>query len=135
MLRYIILRLVLLIPVLLGVAFLISQTLNPAFFAQLGTREDNAYLALLMAHPQQRSKLCVCDVDQKYLLKFGWNMECDNTQVEGSDCVILDRNMTKAGYQGEDLWKYYQTYETIPWGYIRTMHVIYENDDFILYVK
>ena len=123
------------IPVLLGVAFLISQTLNPAFFAQLGTREDNAYLALLMAHPQQRSKLCVCDVDQKYLLKFGWNMECDNTQVEGSDCVILDRNMTKAGYQGEDLWKYYQTYETIPWGYIRTMHVIYENDDFILYVK
>ena len=62
-------------------------------------------------------------------------LEYDNTQVEGSDCVILDRNMTKAGYQGEDLWKYYQTYETIPWGYIRTMHVIYENDDFILYVK
>ena len=74
-------------------------------------------------------------LDQQYLMKFGWDLNCDNTQIENSDCVILDRNMLKKGYKGEDVWKFYQTYESIPWDYINTMHIIYENKDFVLYVK
>ena len=88
-----------------------------------------------MANLSQRANPCVCDTDQQYLMKFGWDLNCDNTQIENSDCVILNRNMLKKGYKGEDVWKFYQTYESIPWDYINTMHIIYENKDFVLYVK
>ena len=123
------------IPIVFAVAFMSIQVFNPIFFAQPGEREDLAYQALLMADLPQRTNPCVCDTDQQYLMKFGWNLNCNNTQIENSDCVILDRNMLKKGYNGEDVWKFYQTYESIPWDYIKTMHIIYENKDFILYVK
>ena len=123
------------LPVAFAFAVMLIQTVNPMFFAQLGERENLAYQALLMANLSQRANPCVCDTDQQYLMKFGWDLNCDNTQIENSDCVILDRNMLKKGYKGEDVWKFYQTYESIPWDYINTMHIIYENKDFVLYVK
>ena len=88
-----------------------------------------------MADLNGYDNICVTDCDQQYLLEYGWNIRCDNTQIEDSDCVILDRNMMNPDYAGEDYWKFYQTYDTIPWDYIETMHVMYENDRFVLYVK
>lgn len=115
--------------------FLLAQILTANFWSQIGDRENKAYLALYMADLNGYDNICVTDCDQQYLLEYGWNIRCDNTQIEDSDCVILDRNMMNPDYAGEDYWKFYQTYDTIPWDYIETMHVMYENDRFVLYVK
>ena len=39
------------------------------------------------------------------------------------------------GYNGSDFWKFYQSYETINWDYIKSMRAIYENENFVLYIK
>ena len=79
--------------------------------------------------------MAVLDCDQQYLLKFGWDIDCDKTDVSDADCVILDRNMLTPNYSGPDFWKFYQTYESIDWDYIDKMRCSYENEDFILYTK
>ncbi len=124
------------IPTIIMVGFSVLMFLNPAYFAQHGTREANCYNALFIVHPNENKKLCVLDCDQQYLLKFGWDIECENTDPHDCDYVLVDRNMAEQGYNGPDAWKFYQTYETLPWEYLNTeLYVFYENEDFILYKK
>ncbi len=125
-----------LLPALLTVMFSALMFLNPAYFSQHGERESNCYNALFIMNPENEDKLCVMDCDQQYLLKFGWNIDCDNTDPTGCKFLLLDRHMTEENYSGSDFWKFYQTYETLPWDYINSeMYVFYENEDFILYKR
>ena len=78
---------------------------------------------------------CVLDTDQQYLLKFGFGIDCSKTDVTGADVVILDREMMKPAYEGSYLSRFYQTYETMDWEYLDTMHILYENDSIVLYTK
>ena len=95
-----------------------------------------SYLCTLyIADVRRRHNIAAIDCDQQYLLKFGWNIDCEKTDVDGADMVIIDKNLLEPGYSGADFWKFYQTYETINWDYIDTMRAIYENENFILYIK
>ena len=116
-------------------ALVIFSITNPSYYAQYGDREAECYNALYVADPSEDKKLCVLDCDQQYLLKFGWDVDCEKTDVTGADCVIIDKNLLEPGYSGPDFWKFYQTYETIDWDYIDSMRNIYENENFILYIK
>ena len=123
-----------LFPIAFVVALVIFSITNPSYYAQYGDREAECYNALYVADPSEDKKLCVLDCDQQYLLKFGFGIDCDNTDVYDCDYVLVDRNMMKEGYNGYDFWKFYQTYETLPWDYINTeMHIFYENEYFVLY--
>ncbi len=124
------------IPPIIMASFAALMFLNPAYFSQHGEREANCYNALFLMGPEKDGDLCVMDCDQQYLLKFGWGIECENTDPRNCEYVLLDRNMLEEGYTGSDAWKFYQTYETLPWDYINSeMYVFYENENFILYKR
>ena len=124
------------VPPLIMMIFSVLMFLNPAYFAQHGDREANCYNALFITNPDANKKLCVLDCDQQYLLKFGWGIECENTDPVGCDYVLIDRNMMEPGYSGYDAWKFYQNYDTIPWDYINSeLYIFYENENFVLYKR
>ena len=68
-------------------------------------------------------------------MKFGWDIDCKKTDVQGADCVIIDKDMLEPGRTSDDAWKFYADYQTIDWDYVNRMYPIYENENFILYVK
>ena len=74
-------------------------------------------------------------IRQKYLLKFGFGIDCEKTDVTGADVVILDREMMDPAYNGSYVSRLYQNYYTIDWEYLDTMHILYENDSIVLYIK
>ncbi|MBP3274145.1 MAG: hypothetical protein J6L93_03985, partial [Butyrivibrio sp.] len=123
------------IPVLAAIVLFALRFLTPSFTCQLDERENDLLGTLYVASVDKRQNMAVLDCDQQYLLKFAWDIDCDKTDVNGADCVIIDKNMMTPMYSGEDFWKFYQTYETIDWDYVKTLRAIYENERFILYVK
>lgn len=123
------------IPVLAILIVFLFRFFSPNFSCQLGERENDVFNTLYIADVRKREIPAVLDCEQQYLLKFGWDIDCQKTDVFDADMVILDKDMFTPNYSGEDFWKFYQTYETIDWDYLKTMHVIYENDNFVLYVK
>ena len=123
------------IPVAAALILFCVRASSYEFGAQLGERENDVFNTLYIADVSRRHNIAVMDCDQQYLLKFGWDIDCEKTDVDGADCVILDKELMTPGYSGPDFWKFYQTYETINWDYIDTMRAIYENERFILYIK
>ncbi len=124
------------LPFMAIVIFCASMVLRDDYHSQYGVRETNCYNALYIAHPSARKKLCVLDCDQQYLLKFGWDIDCKSADMMESDYILIDRNLLSAGYTGSDRWKFYVTYETIPWDYINSnYYIFYENEDFVLYKR
>ncbi|MCR5657604.1 MAG: hypothetical protein K6G06_09100, partial [Butyrivibrio sp.] len=83
----------------------------------------------------KKNNIAALDCDQRYLLKFGWDIDCKKTDVQDADCVIIDKDMLEPGKSGVNAWKFYADYDTIDWNYVGRMHPIYENENFILYVK
>ena len=85
--------------------------------------------------PTNYDNVCVLDCDQQYLLKFEYDIDCENMNIIGADYVLIDRNMMDAEYNGSDFWKFYQTYDSIDWDYIENnLTKTYENEGFVLYV-
>ena len=123
------------IPAATIIVLFIIRVAGSSLHAQLAERETELFSILYIANVPSRSNIAALDCDQQYLLKFGWDIDCEKTDVTDADCVIIDKNMTIPGYAGADFWKFYQTYETIDWEYIDTMRVSYENENFILYTK
>lgn len=83
----------------------------------------------------REQNLCVTDCSQQYLIKFLYDITCENTQIEGADLVLLDRRMTDPEFQ-EMVWEFYHYYNTIPWDYMEEcMEPVYENESFVLYKK
>lgn len=123
------------VPAVLILVLFVMRASTYDFSMQLGDRENDLFNTLFIAHAPSRHNMAAIDCDQQYLLKFGWDIDCDKTDVDGADCVIIDKNMFTPGYSGADFWKFYQTYETINWDYISTMRTVYENENFILYTK
>ena len=123
------------IPVIAAILLFLIRASSYEFNAQLGSRENDVFNTLYIADVRRRHNIAVTDCDQQYLLKFGWDIDCTKTDVDGADCVILDKNLMAPGYGGSDFWKFYQSYETINWDYIDSMRAIYENENFILYIK
>ena len=102
---------------------------------QYGMREYYIQDALANSHIEQMENLCVTDFTQQYLMKFLYDITCENTQIEGTDLLLLDRKMTDPDYN-EMEWEFYHYYHTIPWEYVNNnMEKIYENEDFVLYEK
>ncbi len=122
-------------PAAVIIAVFVVRAAGGNFSLQLAGRETDVFSTLYIADVTHRRNIAVLDCDQQYLLKFGWDIDCNKTDVEDADCVIIDKDMMTPGYSGEDFWKFYQTYETINWDYIDTMRVTYENENFILYTK
>ncbi len=123
------------IPVAAALILFIIRFNSGEFSAQLGGRENDIYETLYIANVPKRQNIAVLDCDQQYLLKFGWDIDCDKTDVSDADCVIIDKNMMDPDYSGPDFWKYYQSYDSIDWDYLDTLRVTYENENFILYTK
>ncbi len=124
------------VPIIIIFAFTILMITKPEYNSQYGSRETNCYNALYIAHPSNKKNLCVLDCDQQYLLKFGWGIECENTDVTDCDYILVDRDMMEEGYSGVDDWKFYLNYETIPWDYVNAhYYIFYENEDFVLYKR
>ena len=123
------------IPLLFCFVVFLLRATSYEYNAQLGERENDVFNTLYIADVTRRSNIAVLDCDQQYLLKFGWDIDCEKTDVTGADCVIIDKKLLEPGYSGPDFWKYYQTFETIDWDYVSTMRSIYENEHFILYIK
>jgi len=109
---------------------------NSGYMEQLGDREHLLSETMYMADINSRSNVCVTDYEQQYLLKYGWGIDCENTTIEGSDMVILDKCMLTENYYGSDAYLFFVNYDSIPWDYINgNMIKIYENDQFVLFVK
>jgi hypothetical protein len=106
------------------------------YHGQLGEREHYLYEALSMADVDLRQNICVTDFEEQYLLKFAYDIDCENTVIEGSDMVIIDKCMIKENYDGADAYLYFTNHDSIPWDYINnTLIKKYENEEFVLYVK
>ena len=122
-------------PILICLIFFGFRVLSDDFSSQLGERENDLFNTLYIANVGKRNNVAALDCDQRYLLKFGWDIDCQKTDVQDADCVIIDKDMLEPGYSGNNTWKFYADYDTIDWGYLDRMHPIYENENFILYVK
>lgn len=102
---------------------------------QYGMREYYIQDALAHSNIEQMENLCVTDCTQQYLMKFLYDITCEDTQIEGADILLLDRKMTDPDYN-EMEWEFYHYYHTIPWEYVNNdMEQIYENESFVLYEK
>lgn len=123
------------VPVVVVMIVFIVRLFGDTFNAQVGIRENDIFNTMYIANIAGRKNPCILDEDQEYLLKFGFGINCDKKDVTGADVVILDRNMMTPDYHGEYASRFYQTYETIDWEYLSTMHIQYENDSIILYIK
>lgn len=123
------------IPIIVCFVFFGYRALSEDFSMQLGERENDLYNTLYIANVEKRQNPAVLDCDQQYLLKFGWDVDCKKTDVQDADCVIIDKDMLEPGRTGDNTWKFFEDYDTIDWDYIDTMRPIYENENFILYVK
>ncbi len=111
-----------------ALALLLSRDYNKEY----GMTEYYAKDALEHAAVAEREVLCVTDCHQQYLLKFRYGLECGNRQIEGADLVLLHREMEQPeAYR----WEFYQSYDSIPWEYISGMEILYENEEYIVYVK
>lgn len=116
---------------LLAFGLLISKAYN----GQYGTEEYYAEDALEHADIQAAGTLCVTDCFQQYLLKFCYGVECESTQIENADVVLVHRQMADEAYDGFR-WEFYHTYDTIAWDYIgKQMTQTYENEDYIVYER
>ncbi len=122
-------------PILICLVFFGYRVLSSDFSAQLGERENDLFNTMYIANVDKRNNIAALDCDQRYLLKFGWDIDCKKTDVQDADCVIIDKDMLEPGKSGVNTWKFYADYDTIDWNYVDRMHPIYENENFILYVK
>lgn len=122
-------------PILICLVFFGYRALSDDFSRQLGERENDLFNTLYIANVGKRNNVAALDCDQRYLLKFGWDIDCQKTDVQDADCVIIDKDMLEPGRSGDNTWKFYADYDSIDWDYLDRMHPIYENENFILYVK
>ena len=123
------------IPFVTALIFAICHLTSSTYYAQLGSREHQISEAYCMVDPTNYDNVCVLDCDQQYLLKFEYDIDCENMNIIGADYVLIDRNMMDAEYNGSDFWKFYQTYDSIDWDYIENnLTKTYENEGFVLYV-
>ncbi|MDC7295356.1 glycosyltransferase family 39 protein [Butyrivibrio sp. DSM 10294] len=123
------------LPVLVIFIYFLIRISGPQFNMQLGERENDLFNSLYVANVSNKSKIAALDCDQRYLLKFGWNIDCLNTDVTGCDLVILDKVLLEDEYLGENHWKFYAFHDDINWDYIESMHVRYENENFLVYTR
>lgn len=114
----------------LAVVLLLSKDYN----GEYGRTEFYAKDALTHAQAGEGATLCVTDCYQQYLLKFLYGVECENTQVEGADVLLLHHEMETPGEE-TFRWEFYHGYGTLPWDYIRGMTPVYENKEYTVYVK
>lgn len=120
---------------LLTLVFAGSRFCNKEYHSQYGLREYYIQDALLHSNIEEAENICVTDCTQQYLMKFLYDITCENTQIEGTDLLLLDKKMTDSDYN-ELEWEFYHYYDTVPWEYVNNyMDQIYENEDFVLYIK
>lgn len=123
---------------LAALIFGISRFFMEDYQSQYGEREHQIQEALSHSNLQRGQEgklLCVTDCNQQYLLKFLYDITCENTQIEGAEIVLLDKRMTDSQFE-EMVWEFYHYYDTIPWDYVESsMAQTYENDNYILYTK
>lgn len=117
------------------ITLLCNFWMNDAHHEQYSMREYQIQDALSHSDIGKAENICVTDCTQQYLMKFLYDITCENTAVEGCDYLLLDKRMLDPEYD-EMEWEFYHYYNTIPWDYVNTdMKQIYENESFILYIK
>lgn len=118
--------------------FCISRFFLRDYQNQYGEREYQIQDALShsdLHKGQEERTLCVTDCDQQYMLKFLYDITCEDTQIEGAEIVLLDKRMEDPQFD-EMIWEFYHYYDTIPWEYIQdNLTKTYENEGFVLYTK
>ena len=121
---------------LIGLIVLLSSFwVNNAHHEQYSMREYQIQDALSQSDINKAENICVTDCTQQYLIKFLYDITCENTVIEGSDYLLLDKKMLDPEYN-EMEWEFYHYYNTIPWDYVNdNMKQVYENESFVLYIK
>lgn len=100
---------------------------------QYSLRESQVQDVLEHVDTAQYDRYCVTDCYQEYLLHFLYDIRCENTRIEDSEVVVLDKRMTDPEFD-EMVWEFYHYYDSIPWDYIEEkMQISYENEGYILY--
>lgn len=117
------------------ITILSSFWVNDAHHGQYSMREYQIQDALSHSDIKKAEYICVTDCTQQYLMKFLHDITCENTVIEGSDYLLLDKKMMDPEYN-EMEWEFYHYYNTIPWDYVNVnMKQVYENESFVLYIK
>ena len=117
------------------ITILSSFWVNDAHHGQYSMREYQIQDALSHSDIKKAENICVTDCTQQYLMKFLYDITCENTVIEGSDYLLLDKKMMDPEYN-EMEWEFYHYYNTIPWDYVNVnMKQVYENESFVLYIK
>lgn len=126
---------------LFAVLFCIKVTATPFSFAQYSDREAAIEDAYGHMDLENGEKVCVTDCDQEYLMKYLYDTEEVSYAIQEADYILLDRSLFHSLQDPDriaspDEWKWYVSYEEIPWDYLKEeMKICYENDRFVLYGK
>ncbi len=123
------------VPAFIILVLFVARLFDGKFNAQVGLRENDILNSMYIANLSNRKAPCVLDEDQDYLMRFCFDTECTKRDVTGADVVILDKKMLDPNYRGAEASRFYQTYDSMDWDYLDTMHIQYENDSIILYTK
>lgn len=116
-----------------GIIFSVFCFYTKGYQAQYSIREFYIQDALEHSNITQAENVCVTDCTQQYLIKFLYDITCENMEIEGTDFLLLDKKMMDPDYQ-EFEWEFYHYYNTIPWDYVNNnMKPVYENEGFVLY--
>lgn len=90
---------------------------------------------------EQDTKICVTDCDQEYLLKYMYDIETVQYDLEGADYALFDKALLSVtesteSLESADAWKYYMNPDEVSAEEIeKTMTICYENDSFVLYKR
>lgn len=128
-------RLPVMLPAAVALGIAIVLLLSESYNREYGMSEYYAKDALKHAELSNVKNLCVTDCYEQYILKYYWGIECESTQIEDADYVLLHRDMSDAGYEGFR-WESYCTWQDIPWDYMEERMIpVYSNEEYELYRK
>lgn len=124
---------------LLSGALCVTILVLPSSRAQYSAREAAIEDAFSHMSLESGESVWVTDCDQEYLMKYLYDIETVQYELNEADYALFDKALIKEKFEqidSADIWKFYLIPDEISWDEIeKTMDVCYENNRFILYQK
>lgn len=104
------------------------------FVSQFGGLEHELSNDLRRVKLDASKNVCVTDVNEQYLLKYLYDMDCENTSVTGSEIVLIDKRLLNN--DTNNFWECLVNYEDVDWDYIdKELKPLVESSNYIIYGK
>lgn len=120
------------IPILF-VVFSCTRLFSESYMSQYGDREASVCDLMKQNDLSRYNKLVLGDCDAEYMYRFIYDKKNENCEFSEADAIVLEKDVLNP--EAEYNWEFYYDYSTVPHEELDKMKVVYENDNYLLYVR